>query len=163
MKISIISDSHDNWANMKMAISESNNRSCETLLHAGDLIAPPGIPLLAEFKGNVKFVFGNNEAEKLGLMGKASQFNNIEICGDIYEGEIGGVKIFMNHYPRIAELAAKSGDYDLCIFGHTHELFQQKIENTILVNPGEVQGYLSGKATFMIFDTNSREIEQIQL
>lgn len=163
MKISIISDSHDNWVNMKMAISESNNRGCEALLHAGDLIAPPGIPLLSEFKGDVKFVFGNNEAEKLGLMSKASQFKNIEICGDIFEGEIGGVKVFMNHYPKIAQLAAKSGDYDICIFGHTHEVLQDKVGNTILVNPGEVQGYLSGKATFMVFDTDSREVELIQL
>lgn len=163
MKISIVSDSHDNWVKMKETITQANNRSCEVLLHAGDLIAPSGIPLLAEFKGKVKFVFGNNEAEKLGLVNKAAHYQNIEVCGDIFEGEVGGIKIFMNHYPKIAELAAKTGDYDLCVFGHTHEILQQRMNNTLLVNPGEVQGYLTGKATFMIFDTDSREIELVQI
>ncbi len=163
MKISILSDSHDNWSNMKKAVIESNARGAELLLHAGDLIAPPGIAVLSEFKGRVKFVFGNNEAEKLGLVNKASQYQNIEVCGDIFEGEVGGIKIFMNHYPKFGELAAKSGDYDLVVFGHTHKLHKESVGDSLLVNPGEVQGYLTGKATFMIFDTSTKGIEIIPI
>ena len=63
MKIAILSDSHDRWEHFEEAITIPNPESCEYLLHAGDLIAPPGIALMKQFKGKVKFVWGNNEAE----------------------------------------------------------------------------------------------------
>ena len=69
----------------------------------------------------------------------------------------------MNHYPRIAELAAKSGEFDLCVFGHTHEYNKEKVGECLLVNPGEIQGYASGKATFVIFDTKKKEVKKINI
>lgn len=33
---------------------------------------------------------------------------------------IDGVRLFVSHYPRDAERAAESGEYDLAIHGHTH-------------------------------------------
>ncbi len=163
MKISIMSDSHDNWVNLEKAVNISNENHCEFLLFAGDLIAPPQLAILEKFNGKIKFVWGNNEAEKVGLTRMMDSSNKIELCGDIFEGEIGGVKIFMNHYPRIAELAAKSKEFDLCIFGHTHEYVESKIGNTILVNPGEIQGYKTGKASFVIFDTESKRLKKVNL
>src|SRR3989344_9450767 len=119
MKISIMSDSHDNWLNLEKAIEISNSEGCEYLLHAGDLIAPPIVDILKKFKGQVKFVWGNNEGERVGISKAFASSENLELSGDIFEGEIDGVKIFMNHYPRISELAAKTGKFDLCIYGHT--------------------------------------------
>jgi len=163
MKISIMSDSHDNWVNLEKAVQISNENSCEYLLFAGDLIAPPQLEILEKFIGKVKLVWGNNEGERVVLTKMMAASVKIELNGDIFEGELGGIKIFMNHYPRIAELAAKSKEFDLCIFGHTHEYVESKIENTILVNPGEIQGYKTGTASFVIFDTESKGVEKIDL
>lgn len=163
MKISIMSDSHDNWINLEKAVNISNEHGCEFLLFAGDLIAPPQLAILEKFNGKVKFVWGNNEAEKVGLTRMMDASEKVELCGDIFEGEIDGIKIFMNHYPRIAELATKSGEFDLCIHGHTHEYREEKVENTILINPGEIQGYKTGKASFVIFDTEDKSISKIDI
>ncbi len=156
-----MSDSHDNWAKLEEAVERANDEKCEVLLFAGDLIAPTGIIVLRKFKGKVNFVWGNNEMERVGIVRKIDALENFEMCGDFYEDKIDGIKIFMNHYPKFVELAAKSGDYDLCIHGHTHEYREDKIGNTILINPGTIQGYPSGESTFIIFDTQDKSINKL--
>ena len=158
-----MSDSHDNWVNLASAVLISNENGCEYLLFAGDLIAPPQLAILEKFSGKVKLVWGNNEGERVILTRMMATSEKIELYGEIFEGEIGGIKIFMSHYPRISELAAKSKEFDLCIFDHTHEYLESKIENTILLNPGEIQGYKTGKASFIIFDTETRSVNKIEL
>ena len=127
MKIAIMSDSHDRWDHLAKAIDLANEAGCEFLLFAGDLIAPPGIQILEKFGGKVKFVWGNNEGEKVGIAKKMDASKKIEMCGDVFEGKVDGVKVFMNHYPRFVELAAKSREFDLCVFGHTHDYMEEKI------------------------------------
>ena len=118
MKIAIMSDSHDRWDHLEKAIEVANSENCEYLLFAGDFIAPTGIPTLQRFKGKVRLVWGNNEGETVKFTRLMDKTENLKLCGDVFEEEIDGVKIFMNHYPRIVELAAKSGEFDLCIYGH---------------------------------------------
>lgn len=163
MKIAIMSDSHDNWTNLQKAVEISNNNNCDYLLFAGDLISPPGIAFLEQFNGRVKFVWGNNEAERVGMTRKFDASEKVELCGDIFEGELDGLKVFMNHYPRFTELAAKSGEFDLCVYGHTHDYNEARIGNALLINPGEIQGFKTGKPTFVIFDTATKEPTKIFL
>jgi uncharacterized protein len=163
MKIAIMSDSHDNWAKLREAIEIANKEQCTHLLFAGDLIAPPGIAVLEKFNGKMHFVWGNNEAEKVGITRKMDASEKITLEDNIFESEIHGVKIFMNHYPRISELAAKSGEFDICIHGHTHEYREEKINNTLLINPGEIQGYLTGSSTFIIFDCQTKGVQKVNL
>lgn len=163
MKIAIMSDSHDRWDNMSMAITHANAQGCELLLHAGDLVAPPGIKILQEFNGQIKFVWGNNEAEKMGITRQMDALPQFEFCGDIYEGTIDAHRIFMNHYPWISELAANSGQFDLSIYGHTHLYHNSQIGNTILLNPGEIQGYKTGEPSFVIYDTKTKHVTKINL
>lgn len=163
MKLAIISDAHDNWANLEKAVQISNEAGCEVLLFAGDLIAPPGIAVLEKFNGSVKIVWGNNEGEKVGISQLCAKSKNVELCGDVFEGELGGVRIFMNHYPRLAELTAQSGEFDLCICGHTHEYRQEQVGKCWLVNPGEVQGYRTGEAGFVVWDTVKGSGERVKI
>lgn len=156
-----MSDCHDAWGNLEEAVSKANEEKCEHLLFAGDLNSPPGVGIFEKFNGEVILVWGNNEGEKSGLTRKFDASKNIKLAGDIYEGELDGVKIFMNHYPRITELAAKSGEFDICVFGHTHDYEEKKVGNTLLVNPGEIQGLATGEAGFVIFDTETKKAERI--
>lgn len=163
MKIAIITDSHDRWENLEKAVETANKEGCKFLLFAGDLVAPPGIPILEKFIGEVKFVWGNNEGERMGMTRKMDASEKIELCGDVFEGKLGDVKVFMSHYPRFAELAAKSGEFDLSIYGHTHDYKKKKIGNCLLLNPGEIQGYTTKKPSFLIFDTKDRKVNKISI
>jgi putative phosphoesterase len=160
MKIAIMSDSHDNWLKLEEGIDVANTQQCTMLLFAGDLISPPGIAILEKFKGNINFVWGNNEGEKVGISRKMDSLPNITMCGDIFDEEIEGIKVFMNHYPKIVELAALTGKYDLCIHGHTHIYRHETFGNTLLINPGEIQGYKTGESSFVTFDTQTRELQK---
>ena len=161
MKIGIITDTHDRQQTLVKATDVFVEHNVDYILHAGDLIAPFMINILDEFNGKTVFVWGNNEGEVEGITKKMEQIDAIELSGDVYEGELDGLKIFMNHYPLITEKAAKSGDYDLCIHGHTHEHREEKFNDTLLVNPGTLFGRISGTVTFMIFDTQSRELDLV--
>ena len=161
MKFAIMSDCHDNWVNLEKAVNIANEKKCSYLLFAGDFISPLGIDLFEKFRGDVKIVWGNNEAEKNGMMKRISATKNVELCGDLFEGIISGCKIFMNHYPRFAQLAAKSKEYDLCIYGHTHEYYSELIGQTLLINPGEIHGYKTGEVGFVIYNMDTNETQRV--
>lgn len=163
MKIAIISDSHDQWDNLEKVINLANEKECEYILHAGDLISPPGVAILENFNGKVIFVFGNNEGEKVGLARMFDSTEKLTLAGNIFDEEIDGIKIHMNHYPEIGTLAAQSGNYDLVIYGHNHTYKNELIGKTSLINPGALIGRGIEFTSFVIYDTATKEAELIKL
>ena len=167
MKISISSDCHDDYENLEKVVAISNDRNCEVMLFAGDLVAPINLQALKKFNGKVILIFGNNEGEIYKITKVSVEEDWLELArtshgGDSYEGELGGKKVFMHHRPRIAEIAAKSGEFDVCIFGHTHTYHLEKVGNTTLVNPGSINSRNS-EASFVLYDTENEEVEKILL
>lgn len=168
MKILITSDSHDRWDYLKRAVEKGNEERCEIMLFAGDLVAPGGVSILKGFNGRVNLVLGNNEGELVGLTRMLDANENTIFHyrrgESTMEEEFDGLKFYMNHYPNIVKNVAKIGEFDVCIYGHNHIYCEEILENgTILLNPGEVQGYKTGVATCMIFDTQTKEITKITL
>jgi putative phosphoesterase len=162
MLILIVSDSHDHWTHLARAVTLGNERGCEVLLHAGDFISPPGVETLATFKGLIHVVWGNNEGEKVGMLHAMQKHPHITHHGDVMDVGLGNVRFYMNHYPHIAENAALSEKYDVVVFGHTHQYHEGTVPNgTLLLNPGELQGYRTGISTAMIFNTDTRSVERI--
>ena len=56
----------------------------------------------------------------------------------------------------------KSGYYDLVIRGHNHQMKVSEGE-TMVINPGETCGYLSGEKTVIILDTTDLSWELVRL
>lgn len=52
---------------------------------------------------------------------------------------------------RIVEILKKT-NHRYLVLGHTHEAKVEKAENKIIINPGEVCGYLTGRRTFAIVE-----------
>ena len=168
MKIVILGDSHDHHENLKKAVALANEHECALMLHTGDLGAPGiCVNILSEFNGPVKMVLGNNDHEIVGLMRKTYELDNFELvksdtAGDTYEDTIDGVNIFMHHYPRMAELAAASGEYDLCLCGHTHEYRAETVGHTLLLNPSAIIP-TNGPASMVVYDTITKTHERIMM
>jgi len=78
------------------------------------------------------------------------------------EIELDGLKIAMNHYPKIARGLAASGRYDLVCYGHDHTAYEEWLGETLLLNPGEIMG-LNGRSTLAILDTATRFVEWVVL
>jgi putative phosphoesterase len=62
----------------------------------------------------------------------------------------------------LVDALQKSGNYDLIIRGHTHKT--DVIEGkTMVINPGETCGYLSGEKTVILLDTADLSWELVKL
>ncbi|MFX0138641.1 MAG: metallophosphoesterase [Candidatus Hodarchaeota archaeon] len=167
VKIGIISDTHDNINSARMAVQYFNSKSIDYCLHAGDIIAPFMAKLVfndLKCKENLILVQGNNDGE---ITGNRLNFTKIgsKYTGNYYVGTIDNKKIFMQHdlHPTILESLASSNKFDLIIHGHTHSPEKKKIENTIIINPGECCGILTGKNTIALLDTKKLDAEIITL
>ncbi len=89
-------------------------------------------------------MFWNNDGVKLLLKEKYHEKGVGERYEDPYEFELAKKKLIVTHRPKIVEALALSGAYDVVIYGHTHEAEIEKKGKTLVVNPGECCGYLTG-------------------
>lgn len=161
MKIGIISDTHDRLDMVRRACQLLREAGVATVLHAGDFVAPF---VVGEFdKGGMALiaVFGNNDGEKLFLSQKFKE-HHFQLYPGPYEFELEGRKICLMHEPRCLEALSRSGSYDLIIYGHTHQIDIQE-EGTLVINPGEACGYLSGKSTCALVDLSDMSGRIIEL
>ncbi len=162
MRIAVISDSHDNiW---KLAKAMPHLEAADVVLHCGDLISPFMIARLIKGTGGkpVHVVWGNNDGDKRLLTELAASAENIHLHGDFAEIELDGLKVVLNHYPKIARALAESGRYDLVCYGHDHIAHEEWIGETLLLNPGELMG-LNGRSTLALYNTASKQVAFVDL
>ena len=145
MKIAIVSDTHNNWANFKKAIDWIKKEKISLILHCGDISSQEIIDEAEKyFNGEIKFVKGNGDYD-LDLPEKM-------------ELEFNGKKIAFCHFPDLAKKMAQSGKYDLVFYGHTHRPWDEKVGNTHMINPGELAGQFY-KPCFAVYDTVNGDLE----
>ncbi|MCP4699827.1 MAG: metallophosphoesterase [Gammaproteobacteria bacterium] len=161
MKIGIISDSHDHMANLRKAVLLFKERQIAFAVHAGDYVNPGSVKAFQGLK--LIGIFGNNDGDKYRLI---SAFDKIgaEIKGDFCEMEEDGLRFAVYHgtEPPLKDALIQCGKYDVVICGHTHQTEHAVIGKTIMLNPGTAHGF-GGKATVMIFDTQTKQPEFIEL
>lgn len=163
MRIGVISDTHDNLDAVRRATRVFAERRVSLILHAGDWCAPFTMRTLVVDRCRVVGVYGNVDGERLMLRKTAEDMGyTIE---DFQTFELEGVKIALLHgaVEAIVEGLAKSNSYDLIVRGHTHRFEVKKISDTVLINPGEACGYLSGRKTAAIVDLPSIQVELVEL
>jgi uncharacterized protein len=162
MRIAVLSDSHDHLAKLALAVRAASERA-EALLFCGDFCAPFSLRLIAEgFPGPIHAVFGNNDGDRFLLARVAGDFPQVALHGEIAKLELGGLRLALNHYPEIAEDLAASGRYDAVFYGHNHLHKIERLGDCDLVNPGEIMGRY-GRSTFVIYDTESRAVETVEV
>ncbi|MFZ6035591.1 MAG: YfcE family phosphodiesterase [Patescibacteria group bacterium] len=165
MKIAIISDTHDNWANIDKVLTHVKKEKADALIHCGDVCAPITMVRIAEgFGGPIHLCIGNVDGDPFRMLQKAHDGSapNVTIYPEIGEFELGGKKFAINHYPDIASKLAKSGVYDIVVYGHNHKPWEETIGHTRLVNPGNVANMVYGP-TFAYYDTNADQLTLIRV
>jgi hypothetical protein len=165
MLIGLISDTHDNLIAIEKAVARFNTETVALVLHAGDYVSPFVIPKFKALKCRLIGVFGNNDGDHEFLRKKFLETENCEIRGHFAEVDAEGFKIALLHGEE-AELlnALVSRDcFDAVIYGHVHSVTNRSGSQTLIVNPGEACGYLTGKSTIALLDTVKREAKIIEL
>ncbi len=161
MKIAVVSDSHDNIWNMKKAVWQANDAGADLMIHCGDLISPFMLEELDAFRGHIHLILGNNSGDQILLMKRlASRRKHITFHGWHGRIEAGGLNLGFVHAPEIACSMARSGEFDMVFFGHTHIWKMDKVDSTVLLNPGEIMGKKE-PAGWALVDTADRSARHI--
>lgn len=159
--IGIMSDSHDHMDGVRAAVELFNREKVELVVHAGDLISPFTAGAFDELQAPLEAIYGNNDGERRGLMAAYAELCPLE---DFKELEVDGRKIAVIHgtTEALVDALSESGKYDLVIRGHTHR--KEVIEgSTMIINPGETCGYLSGEKTVILLDTDDLSWKAVKL
>ena len=157
MRLGVLSDSHDHVPNVRLAVELFQRLEVDGVVHGGDFVAPFAVKPLADLNVPVVAVFGNNDGERVGLAKTIEGFGG-EVHPNLAATELGGRRIAAVHYPELAEPIARGDAFDLVIYGHTHEI-EIRQEKALLLNPGEVGGWLTGRSTVATVDLTTMAVE----
>ncbi len=156
-----MADSHDNLESIKKAVKVFNKEPVDLVVHAGDLISPFTAEVFQKLDSQFLAVFGNNDGERHGLR---MAYKNLCYLEDFKEFKFGNKLMAIMHGSNqsIVEAISCSGKYEVLVRGHTHKL---EIINskTLIINPGETCGYLSGDETVVIMDSEDLNYQVIHL
>jgi putative phosphoesterase len=165
MLIGAVSDSHDNLTQIDRAVQLLNNKKVSLVLHAGDYTSPFTIAHFKKLDCNFIGVFGNNDGDHPLLTKRFQETTNCIIRGRFTQVNFEGYRIGLLHgdETELLETLIDSGYFNAIIHGHSHNRRIQQRGKTLVVNPGELCGYLTGKATLALLDTEKGTAEIAEL
>ena len=119
-RVGIISDTH---GTLPEGVFEAF-ANVDYIIHAGDICAR-GVLWELESIATTFAVLGNCDYLDYGAAVRHELSTSI-----------GGVRVYVSHFPEDAQRAAASGDYGLAVHGHTHVPRDEQLGSCRIVNPG---------------------------
>ncbi|MEJ2253000.1 MAG: metallophosphoesterase [Nitrospirota bacterium] len=157
--IGIISDTHDDMAQIARVVELFNQRGVSHVLHAGDLVSPFTFEVLGGLRASFSGIYGNNDGDRILLKEKSGGSLHIQPLM-LTAGE---KKFAIVHEPLAVDALALSGLYDVVVYGHTHTPDVRKVKETVVINPGKVARLHKGKSTAALLETGTMAVEIIEL
>jgi putative phosphoesterase len=162
--LGLLADTHDNLPLIDEAVQQLNRYGVGLVLHAGDYVSPFTVAHFKPLHAKMIGVYGNNCAERRLLK---DLFRDIggDLRGFFAEVTVEDLKIGLlhGHDEELLNALLRSGAYDVVVHGHTHQATAQRVGRTLVINPGEVCGYLTGKATMALLDVKTRDVEIVTI
>lgn len=158
--LGIISDTHEDTRMIRKAARILRDHSPALVIHCGDIISPPVLELFTGLP--MRFVYGNNDGERSGLLKKCAELGFIGI-EDTAIFELAGKSFFANHGTRssVIDEAASSQRYDYVLHGHTHMQRNELQGCTRIINPGALFSADAYSIAFLTPETGVVEFVEI--
>ncbi len=165
MLIGAVSDSHDNIALIEKAVQILNEQKVGLVLHAGDYVSPFTIAHFKKLNCNFIGVFGNNDGDHQLLTKRFHETTNCVIRDRFTQVTIEDYRIALLHGDEneLLDTLIDTGYFDAVIHGHSHNKGIEQKGKTLVINPGELCGYLTGKASFALLETVRSEARIVDL
>jgi hypothetical protein len=157
-----MADSHDRVPAIADLLQRFASKGVSMVMHAGDYCSPfslapfhqSGMPMLG--------VFGRNDGDRETLSAYAARGVGTEIYESPHSFDVAGKRVLLVH--EIGEVSPRSIEsHDYVIHGSSHLQSEKKQGTTVVINPGEACGWIHGKCTAAILDTDTGEVENITL
>jgi putative phosphoesterase len=159
MRIGILSDSHGRVDRIESALGLLESRGADLFLHLGDIGDVDAIDVMAG--RNVRMVFGNCDWDEAGLRRRAEE-RGLVVDHPIGRIDIDGRTLAYTHGHRNELMQAAMADrVTWLLHGHTHELRDECIDGTRLINPGALQR--ATRYTVALLDTDEDALDVLEL
>jgi len=158
MLVGAISDTHDNMDQVEKAERVFRDHDVKAIIHCGDFITPLVYDQLATL--NVPFygVFGNNDYEEALRAHSHSQIKK-----EPYRFSLGGRAFYICHESRLAGEDQIPHGIDIVVYGQTHKVEVRKTGTMLMLNPGESCGWVYGRSTVALIDSETLNVEIVEL
>ncbi len=163
MKIGILSDTHNNIANLQAALAVFEQEGVTTLIHCGDLTGVEVARKMAGFQ--VVCIFGNGDYASGEIRQVLLAQNPENSAGLVFSGRIGGARIGATHghLPGRTEELVRSGQHDYVFTGHSHQHRDERIGFTRLINPGALGGLRREDHHICLLDLESGQAKFLKI
>ncbi len=165
----VVSDSHDNIPRVEEFVRRIAEARADLVIHAGDIIAPFSLRRFVAYAKPFYGVFGNNDGERV-LLSKLAAEAGMTLADQPLVFTFAGKRFLVIHgaggmeeTERLALSMAEAGGYDYVIYGHTHKLRVEQVGDALVINPGELCGYLTGESTFVLLRVEDGRTEVVRL
>jgi len=142
---------------MDRTLALFERRHVETVIHPGDLVAPFAAKQLLAWAGPLYVIYGNNDGERDGLRAVLPMIQD----GPLWV-EAGDKRVLVHHFVEWCrpEQIARA---DIVVTGHTHEVVNEQRNGKLFLNPGECCGWVNGRCTAAILDTEALSVEILEV
>jgi len=155
-RIGVISDTHDRLDKVREAVALFNRLKPDRVVHCGDVVARFVLREMSGLRMPVVAVYGNCDGDRAALLQQAEELG-FALHEDPFGFELDGKRIVVSHRP-----LSPAPDCDFHLHGHTHKL-RHEGNHPVIVNPGEACGWLFGRSTAAMLDTDTAEVEFLDL
>jgi uncharacterized protein len=162
MKVGVLADTHDRLPAMSALMKALAEQGAGMILHAGDFCAPFALDPLIAAHLPVAGIFGRNDGDRQGLLGKAAAGIGVELFESPHTFEVGGRQILLVH--DIGEVQPRSVEaHPVVIHGCSHQRECRRRRESLIINPGEGCGWIYGTPSAAILDLETNHVDFITL
>ena len=159
MRIGVISDTHDNARNVARIVEVLRAARVERVIHTGDITRAATLRLLAAVEVPVFGVFGNNDHHSRDELAAVAAELGFELVEPPLHLTWVGRRITVVH-DRKAHAELSLGD--VLLHGHDHRLSLERVNGTLIFNPGECAGWMEGRNAVGLLDLERLEAEVLR-
>jgi uncharacterized protein len=157
--VGLLSDSHSRWERTKRAIEALRARGATTFVHCGDIEDDLVLDQLAGLDSHV--VWGNCDWNSRSLERYARDLG-IAVHDEAGEISVDGRRIVFTHGHEIAPMrAAVSDGAQYLVHGHTHELRDERVGGTRIINPGALHRAPRFTVAALVPSTDALEVLEV--
>lgn len=158
MRIGVVSDTHNQLANVARIVELLNAAGVERVVHTGDITQARTLEVLARLDAPLVGVYGNNDRGERQALEEAAARLSIELTEPPLGLELGGRRIVVVHDPRDLERAF-GAEHHVALHGHTHRRTLERDAGRLVFNPGECAGHVAGLNAVGVLDLASLDAE----
>jgi len=158
MLIGILSDTHDQYERMGVAVRALRERGAGFFVHCGDVCEPRLLDHLAGLAS--AFVWGNCDWDRMALQ-RYGDAISVPCYGNFGELELGGKRLAVTHGDDRVRMThvLRAQEHDYLLHGHTHVRRDERVGKVRVINPGAL--HRAAQKTVALLDTATDELEFI--